>query len=253
MTKDTSCRCSTSKRDARFLQQSSPLGARRHRTANSLLTGNIATAAGYYARRTERARLRTRTNWSAPTHFAAKVKRVIYLCQSGAPSQIDTFDYKPTLDKLNGQDLPDSVRGGQTTDWDDVWDRSRSRLPSRLCLSNNTGIPDNGSATCCPTITKLRTTSVSFARCTPRRSITTRQSRFSKRGTSNRGGQVWARGLVTDWVAKARTCRPMSCCSTRTPTRRLSRFMLGLWGSAFLAVESPGRQVTFNRRSSACI
>jgi len=50
---------------------------------------------------------------TGPTHFPAKVKRVIYLCQSGAPSQIDTLDYKPSLEKLNGQELPDSVRGGQ--------------------------------------------------------------------------------------------------------------------------------------------
>jgi hypothetical protein len=48
-----------------------------------------------------------------PTHFPARAKRVIYLCQSGAPSQIDTLDYKPTLEKLNGQQLPDSIRGGQ--------------------------------------------------------------------------------------------------------------------------------------------
>ncbi|MEO2011870.1 MAG: DUF1501 domain-containing protein [Pirellulaceae bacterium] len=48
-----------------------------------------------------------------PTHFPAKAKRVIYLCQSGAPSQIDTFDYKPSLDKLDGQELPDSIRQGQ--------------------------------------------------------------------------------------------------------------------------------------------
>jgi hypothetical protein len=47
------------------------------------------------------------------THFPAKAKRVIYLCQSGAPSQIDTFDYKPTLEKLDGQELPESIRGGQ--------------------------------------------------------------------------------------------------------------------------------------------
>ncbi|MEL7496432.1 MAG: DUF1501 domain-containing protein [Planctomycetota bacterium] len=46
-------------------------------------------------------------------HFPAKAKRIIYLCQSGAPSQIDTFDYKPSLEKLNGQDLPNSVRQGQ--------------------------------------------------------------------------------------------------------------------------------------------
>ncbi|MAT47727.1 MAG: sulfatase [Verrucomicrobiaceae bacterium] len=48
-----------------------------------------------------------------PVHFPARAKRVIYLFQSGAPSQIDTFDYKPTLEKLNGQNLPDSVRGKQ--------------------------------------------------------------------------------------------------------------------------------------------
>lgn len=46
-------------------------------------------------------------------HFAPKAKRVIYLVQHGAPSQLDLFDYKPDLQKLRGQDLPDSVRKGQ--------------------------------------------------------------------------------------------------------------------------------------------
>ncbi len=46
-------------------------------------------------------------------HFPPKVKRVIYLFQSGAPSQLDLFDYKPLLVKLNGQELPESVRQGQ--------------------------------------------------------------------------------------------------------------------------------------------
>ncbi|MCF7567843.1 DUF1501 domain-containing protein [Sabulilitoribacter arenilitoris] len=46
-------------------------------------------------------------------HFAPKAKRVIYLFQSGGPSQLDLFDYKPLLDKMRGQDLPDSVRQGQ--------------------------------------------------------------------------------------------------------------------------------------------
>ncbi|MBD3672826.1 MAG: DUF1501 domain-containing protein [Planctomycetaceae bacterium] len=50
---------------------------------------------------------------TGPTHFPPKVKRVIYLCQSGAPSHIDTFDYKPALEKLDGQELPASVRMGQ--------------------------------------------------------------------------------------------------------------------------------------------
>ena len=46
-------------------------------------------------------------------HFAPKARRVVYLFQSGAPSQIDMFDYKPELDRLRGEDLPDSVRQGQ--------------------------------------------------------------------------------------------------------------------------------------------
>jgi len=46
-------------------------------------------------------------------NFAPKAKRVIYLFQAGAPSQIDLFDHKPLLNKLNGEQLPESVRGGQ--------------------------------------------------------------------------------------------------------------------------------------------
>src|SRR6266496_4036988 len=46
-------------------------------------------------------------------HFAPKAKRVIFLHQSGAPSQMDLFDYKPSLDKLAGAELPASVRMGQ--------------------------------------------------------------------------------------------------------------------------------------------
>ena len=46
-------------------------------------------------------------------HFAPSAKRVIYLFQSGAPSQIDLFDHKPLLRKFHGQDLPDTIRKGQ--------------------------------------------------------------------------------------------------------------------------------------------
>ncbi|GAB3931355.1 DUF1501 domain-containing protein [Larkinella terrae] len=46
-------------------------------------------------------------------HFSPKVKRVIYLFQSGAPSQLDLFDYKPKLETMWGQDLPESIRKGQ--------------------------------------------------------------------------------------------------------------------------------------------
>jgi hypothetical protein len=46
-------------------------------------------------------------------HFTPRAKRVIYLFQSGAPSQMDLFDYKPRLASMFNQELPDSVRRGQ--------------------------------------------------------------------------------------------------------------------------------------------
>jgi len=46
-------------------------------------------------------------------HFAPRAKRIIYLFQNGAPSQLDLFDYKPLLQKMQGEDLPASVRNGQ--------------------------------------------------------------------------------------------------------------------------------------------
>ncbi|MGH9675324.1 MAG: DUF1501 domain-containing protein [Bryobacteraceae bacterium] len=46
-------------------------------------------------------------------HFAPCARRVIYLFQHGAPSQLDLFDYKPELAQRRGEDLPDSIRRGQ--------------------------------------------------------------------------------------------------------------------------------------------
>jgi len=46
-------------------------------------------------------------------HFAPRAKRIIYLFQNGAPSQLDLFDYKPMLQERFGEDLPASIRMGQ--------------------------------------------------------------------------------------------------------------------------------------------
>ena len=46
-------------------------------------------------------------------HVAPKARRVISLFMSGGPSQLDLFDYKPLLNQMNGEDLPESVRMGQ--------------------------------------------------------------------------------------------------------------------------------------------
>jgi Protein of unknown function (DUF1501) len=46
-------------------------------------------------------------------HFAPKARRVIHLFMAGAPSQLDLFDFKPDLARLEGRPLPPSVIGGQ--------------------------------------------------------------------------------------------------------------------------------------------
>src|SRR4249920_2990723 len=46
-------------------------------------------------------------------HFPAKAKAVIHLFMAGAPSQLEMFDYKPALAKIEGKPLPPSVIGGQ--------------------------------------------------------------------------------------------------------------------------------------------
>ncbi|MEM6259854.1 MAG: DUF1501 domain-containing protein [Planctomycetota bacterium] len=46
------------------------------------------------------------------TH-APKAKRVIHLCMAGGPSHLETFDYKPTLDKMHDQPMPESLTAGQ--------------------------------------------------------------------------------------------------------------------------------------------
>ena len=47
---------------------------------------------------------------SRQPHFTAKAKRVIFLMMNGAPSQVDTFDYKPELEKHAGQSLPEDKK-----------------------------------------------------------------------------------------------------------------------------------------------
>jgi hypothetical protein len=81
-------------------------------------------------------------------NFPAKAKRVIYLHQSGGPSQLDLFDYKPELMKHTGLDLPASIRMGQRITG---MTSGQSTLPvTPACsASNNTASPAHGSANCC--------------------------------------------------------------------------------------------------------
>ncbi|MDF1658577.1 MAG: DUF1501 domain-containing protein, partial [Verrucomicrobiales bacterium] len=74
-------------------------------------------------------------------HFAPKAKRVIYLFMSGAPSQLDTFDYKPGLREKFDVDLPDSVRGEQRLT---AMTASQARFPIAPSVFNFNQHGDNG-------------------------------------------------------------------------------------------------------------
>src|SRR5688500_4646558 len=90
------------------------LAARRRwlqSTAGWLGAAAVASLNGGSSLATENASKERESN--ALPHFPPRAKRVIYLFQSGAPSQLDLFDYKPQLAKLQGSELPDSIRRGQ--------------------------------------------------------------------------------------------------------------------------------------------
>jgi hypothetical protein len=65
-------------------------------------------------------------------HFAPKARRVIYLFQSGGPSQMELFDYKPRLTEFQGSDLPESIRKGQRLTGMSATQSSFPVVPSRF-------------------------------------------------------------------------------------------------------------------------
>lgn len=95
-------------------QRNDPAGRRETCSRRSFLgqsTGMLASA-GLWSL-LQREGLTAENGLLAGHHFAPRAKRVIYLFQSGGPSQLDLFDYKPALKTLRATELPDSVRRGQ--------------------------------------------------------------------------------------------------------------------------------------------
>lgn len=74
----------------------------------------LATATGRSASAAALAKDPARPLLPAAPHFLPRAKRVIYLHMAGAPSQLEMFDYKPELARLNGQDCPQSFLQGKT-------------------------------------------------------------------------------------------------------------------------------------------
>ena len=87
--------------------QTSPTSRREFLTQSGLGMGSLALSQ-MLAQESSAA-----SNAISALHHAPKAKRVIFLFQSGAPSQMDLFDYKPLLNEKHGTELPDEVRQGQ--------------------------------------------------------------------------------------------------------------------------------------------
>jgi hypothetical protein len=111
---------------------------------------------------------------SSGLHHAARAKRVIFLCMSGAPSHVDTFDYKPGLAARNGQTLSGYRRGaklmaspwkftqqGKSGLWLSELFPELGKEADRMCLLRgmHTDVPAHAQAT-----TKLHTGSFQFVR-----------------------------------------------------------------------------------------
>ncbi|MDQ6705248.1 MAG: DUF1501 domain-containing protein, partial [Acidobacteriota bacterium] len=63
-----------------------------------------------------------------PGDFPAKVKSVIYLFMAGGPSQLELYDYKPALQKLNNQPMPDSLLTGKRFAFMDTFTKDKPKL-----------------------------------------------------------------------------------------------------------------------------
>jgi hypothetical protein len=63
-----------------------------------------------------------------PTHFPGKAKRVIYLFMAGGPSQLELFEHKPELNRLNGAPIPESFVKGKRFAFMDTFAKERPKL-----------------------------------------------------------------------------------------------------------------------------
>jgi hypothetical protein len=124
-------------------------------------------------------------------HFKPTAKRVIYLFQSGGPSQMELFDYKPELVRLQGTDLPASVRMGQRLTTMSSAQAKFPVVPSKYKFAQHG---------------KSGAWVSELLPHTARPSITTRRSRFFKPDHRSRGVQVWVPGCPMVSGPRRRTC-----------------------------------------------
>ncbi len=105
-----------------------------------------------------------------PRHFTPRAKRIIWLYMAGGMTHIDTFDNKPKLAEMNGQEMPQSVTQGQQI--------AQLQGQKLNCFGPQHAFKQWGQSgqsisEIWPLLAeKCMTTYASYARCTPMRSIT---------------------------------------------------------------------------------
>jgi hypothetical protein len=140
-------------------------------------------------------------------HFAPKAKRVIYLFQSGGPSQLELFDHKPQLEKYRGQDLPESVRGQQRLTGMTAF---QSRYPMAPSLYKFARHGQSGAtlSELLPHTAKM-TDDLCFIKSMHTEQINHDPAvTFSLTGFQLAGRPSMGLGLPTGWAAKTRICPP---------------------------------------------
>ena len=118
------------------------------------------------------------TRWRPrPPHFPAKAKSVIYLFMAGGPSQLELFDYKPKLQELHGQPIPESFIEGKRFAFMDTFTKEPPKLLGTRAQVRPAR-PVGGLGLRVPAAPRRRssTTSPSSARWRPTSSTTARPS-----------------------------------------------------------------------------
>ena len=168
----------------------------------------------------------------ASPHFVPRVKRVIYLFQSGGPSQLELFDYKPLLRTMNGAGAAGvGAHGAAAHRHDRVPEVvPDGRLAVRVRAARQ--VRRVGQRAACRTRRGSSTSCASSSRCTPRRSTTIPAVTFFQTGfAAGRPARRWAPGSPTASARRTRTCPRSSSCS-RGRARATSRSTRGCGAAA---------------------
>ena len=141
-----------------------------------------------------------------PGHFPARAKSVIFLYMDGGPSQVDTFDPKPRLDREHGQPIKVKTQPTQFNNVGNVL-----KCPWKFRQYGESGIPVSDLfphvAACVDDLADRPLDGLELLRAHQRQLLPAHRQRAAG------PAQPWAPGSPTAWAASARTC-PASSCST---------------------------------------